>query len=147
MKDTNSITVKKGAVPASSLHMKQFFSINKNNKNITMMRIAIAGSGGLARTLAYHLNETAHQFIILSRAVCHICHRSLTSIPADSLGQTRLDSLWLPSSRSKLRQPGRSSIQPPRCRSCHLYRLWNSSNEAHRRSRHIQCPTLLSLRI
>ncbi|KAH8599180.1 isoflavone reductase family protein-like protein [Bisporella sp. PMI_857] len=33
-----------------------------------MLRIAIAGSGGLARILAYHLNETVHQFIILSRS-------------------------------------------------------------------------------
>ncbi|KAG9242900.1 isoflavone reductase family protein-like protein [Calycina marina] len=33
-----------------------------------MMRIAIAGSSGLARTLAYHINETAHPFIIISRA-------------------------------------------------------------------------------
>ncbi|KIN05774.1 hypothetical protein OIDMADRAFT_114058 [Oidiodendron maius Zn] len=32
-----------------------------------MMRIAIAGSGGLARIFAYHISQTAHQFIILSR--------------------------------------------------------------------------------
>ncbi|KAA8565077.1 hypothetical protein EYC84_010834 [Monilinia fructicola] len=32
-----------------------------------MMRIAIAGSGGLARILAHHINETVHPFIILSR--------------------------------------------------------------------------------
>ncbi|KAH8586891.1 isoflavone reductase family protein-like protein [Bisporella sp. PMI_857] len=30
--------------------------------------LLIAGSGGLARILAYHLNETAHPFIILSRS-------------------------------------------------------------------------------
>ncbi|KAI9643843.1 hypothetical protein NHQ30_007194 [Ciborinia camelliae] len=32
-----------------------------------MMRIAIAGSGGLARILAHYINETVHPFIILSR--------------------------------------------------------------------------------
>jgi shikimate 5-dehydrogenase len=35
----------------------------------SMMRIAIAGSGGLARIFAYHISQTAHQFIILSRTV------------------------------------------------------------------------------
>lgn len=39
----------------------------------TMMRIAIAGTSGLARTLAYHINETVHQFIILSRYVNTTC--------------------------------------------------------------------------
>lgn len=33
-----------------------------------MMRIAIAGSGGLAQIFAYHINETSHPFIILSRS-------------------------------------------------------------------------------
>lgn len=33
------------------------------------MRIAIAGSGGLAQHFAHHLNETVHPFIILSRSV------------------------------------------------------------------------------
>ncbi|TVY84042.1 Oxidoreductase swnR [Lachnellula suecica] len=32
-----------------------------------MMRIAIAGSGGLGRMFAQHLNDTVHPFIILSR--------------------------------------------------------------------------------
>jgi len=34
-----------------------------------MMRIAIAGSGGLARLIAAYLGETPHPFIILSRQV------------------------------------------------------------------------------
>jgi hypothetical protein len=34
-----------------------------------MMRIAIAGSGGLARIIAHYLNATVHPFIILSRQV------------------------------------------------------------------------------
>jgi prephenate dehydrogenase len=34
-----------------------------------MMRIAIAGSGGLARIFANYLNATVHPFIILSRQV------------------------------------------------------------------------------
>jgi hypothetical protein len=34
-----------------------------------MMRIAIAGSGGLARVIASLVNETPHPFIILSRQV------------------------------------------------------------------------------
>jgi hypothetical protein len=34
-----------------------------------MMKIAIAGSGGLAQVFAQHLNETVHHFIILSRSV------------------------------------------------------------------------------
>ncbi len=34
-----------------------------------MMRIAIAGSGGLARIFAQYINETVHPFIILSRNV------------------------------------------------------------------------------
>jgi len=33
------------------------------------MRIAIAGSGGLARIFAHYLNATVHPFIILSRQV------------------------------------------------------------------------------
>jgi hypothetical protein len=35
----------------------------------TMMRIAIAGSGGLARIIAYNIEQTQHQFVILSRYV------------------------------------------------------------------------------
>jgi hypothetical protein len=35
----------------------------------TMMRIAIAGSGGLAQHFARFINDTSHPFIILSRAV------------------------------------------------------------------------------
>ncbi len=34
-----------------------------------MMRIAIAGSGGLARLIAAYLEETPYPFIILSRQV------------------------------------------------------------------------------
>jgi len=64
MKDTKVSAVKRRPAPASYLHIEPL-----SNNNSTMIRIAIAGSGGLARTLAYHLNETAHQFIILSRAV------------------------------------------------------------------------------
>ncbi|KAL2071205.1 hypothetical protein VTL71DRAFT_12440 [Oculimacula yallundae] len=37
-----------------------------NNSN-SMMRIAIAGSGGLARVFAHYIHETAHQVVILSR--------------------------------------------------------------------------------
>jgi hypothetical protein len=40
-----------------------------DNTQDNMMRIAIAGSGGLARTFAQHINETVHPFIILSRQV------------------------------------------------------------------------------
>lgn len=40
--------------------------INDERAN-TMVRIAIAGSGGLAQILAHHINETVHTFIILSR--------------------------------------------------------------------------------
>jgi hypothetical protein len=36
-----------------------------------MMRIAIAGSGGLAQHLAHYINDTPHPFIILSRAVSY----------------------------------------------------------------------------
>ena len=41
----------------------------KSSSNENMMRIALAGSSGLAQTLAYYLNETVHPFIILSRQV------------------------------------------------------------------------------
>jgi hypothetical protein len=34
-----------------------------------MIRIAIAGSGGLAQTFAYFISQTTHPFIILSRTV------------------------------------------------------------------------------
>ena len=34
-----------------------------------MMRIAIAGAGGLARVFAHYIHETAHQVVILSRQV------------------------------------------------------------------------------
>lgn len=37
----------------------------------TMMRIAIAGSGGLAQALAHYINETVHALLILSRQVVH----------------------------------------------------------------------------
>jgi hypothetical protein len=40
------------------------------SKRDNMMRIAIAGSGGLAQIFAHFLNETVHQFVILSRIVC-----------------------------------------------------------------------------
>lgn len=36
---------------------------------MAIMRIAIAGSGGLAQHLAHFINQSAHAFIILSRAV------------------------------------------------------------------------------
>ena len=36
-----------------------------------MMRIAIAGSGGLARIFAQYITETVHPFIILSREVSY----------------------------------------------------------------------------
>jgi len=65
MKDVRSSAVKRRKSPVSSLRVEQSF-----NNTCNMMRIAIAGTGGLARTLAYHLNETVHQFILLSRAVC-----------------------------------------------------------------------------
>ncbi|PMD65851.1 isoflavone reductase family protein-like protein [Hyaloscypha bicolor E] len=38
-----------------------------NEPQENMMRIAIAGSGGLARIFAHYLNATVHPFIILSR--------------------------------------------------------------------------------
>jgi hypothetical protein len=34
-----------------------------------MTRIALAGSGGLAQIFAFHINETSHPFVILSRTV------------------------------------------------------------------------------
>ena len=40
-----------------------------NQPQGNMMRIAIAGSGGLARIFAHYLNATVHPFIILSRQV------------------------------------------------------------------------------
>jgi len=40
-----------------------------NEPQGNMMRIAIAGSGGLARIFAHYLNATVHPFIILSRQV------------------------------------------------------------------------------
>jgi hypothetical protein len=40
-----------------------------NEPRENMMRIAIAGSGGLARIFAHYLNATVHPFIILSRQV------------------------------------------------------------------------------
>jgi len=45
--------------------VKQALQMAKGN----MMRIAIAGSGGLARIFAQYINETVHPFIILSRSV------------------------------------------------------------------------------
>jgi hypothetical protein len=41
-----------------------------NDPQDNMMRIAIAGSGGLARIFANYINATVHPFIILSRQVC-----------------------------------------------------------------------------
>lgn len=39
---------------------------------MAIMRIAIAGSGGLAQHFAHFINQTPHLFIILSRAVSQI---------------------------------------------------------------------------
>lgn len=40
------------------------------------MRIAIAGSGGLARLIAFHIvKETSHQVVILSRNVSWVIDR------------------------------------------------------------------------
>jgi saccharopine dehydrogenase-like NADP-dependent oxidoreductase len=36
---------------------------------MTVMRIAIAGSGGVAQHIAHFLDETEHLFVILSRTV------------------------------------------------------------------------------
>jgi shikimate 5-dehydrogenase len=44
---------------------------DSDGDEIRIMKIAIAGTGGLARNIAHYLHyETQHQFIILSRAVC-----------------------------------------------------------------------------
>lgn len=40
-----------------------------NEKVNSSMRIAIAGSGGLAQIFAHYINETVNPFIILSRQV------------------------------------------------------------------------------
>ena len=45
---------------------------NINSEPMAIMRIAIAGSGGLAQHFAHFINQTPHLFIILSRAVSHI---------------------------------------------------------------------------
>jgi NAD dependent epimerase/dehydratase family enzyme len=39
---------------------------------MAIMRIAIAGSGGLAQHLAHFINQTAHYFIIISRSVSRL---------------------------------------------------------------------------
>lgn len=57
-----------------SIRDERLFGLNTSTEKhrrheCTMMRIAIAGSGGLARIFAAHISETAHQFIILSRNV------------------------------------------------------------------------------
>jgi hypothetical protein len=49
------------------LHPPQQMANDPQSEN--MMRIAIAGSGGLARIFANYINATVHPFIILSRQV------------------------------------------------------------------------------
>jgi hypothetical protein len=64
-----------------------------------MMRIAIAGSGGLAQIFAQYLNDTVHPFIILSREVS-----SGECIPAEEETLTRGPG---PACINRARIPGR----------------------------------------
>ena len=69
----------------------------------TMMRIAIAGSGGLARIFAYHISQTAHQFIILSRTVRRFVSKQRLMGLTEFLVTTGTDSSGLPGRCCRLR--------------------------------------------
>ena len=67
-----------------------------------MMRVAIAGTGGLARIIATNIRiHTGHPLIFLSRSVRRLL--PLIIQIADDPVEFNPDSKWLPSRRRRLR--------------------------------------------
>lgn len=62
---------------------------NATKSDMSMMRIAVAGTGGLALLIAHYITEdTSHHVVLLSRQVC--LHQSLACIASMFSNLTRL---------------------------------------------------------
>ena len=101
--------------------------------NVPRKRIAVAGTGGLARLIAHYIDEnTSHHVVFLSRTVKatpgQLIPERITDLAKDS---TTTHGGWLPSECRRLRRPGEPQIRFERNQHRGLNSHWSKSDRAN----------------